>query len=345
MKALLFFAIVLAFFALLGFVGVWLFKLSQLKAREKGKKILREDILKKLFSRGPLNPEELSTIIGSTPEEVRSTLGELEAEGLLKEEGGSLHLLEKGELEAVKIVRAHRVWEHYLAQRTGYPATEWHRLAEVKEHQLTAEELEDLHRSLGFPLYDPHGDPIPSQRGDFKSREVIPLLDSPKGRLLKVAHVEDEPEKLYRKIAEKKIFPGEKLLLIERDSEKVTISLVDVERELSLDEARNIFVEVLSESPPPNKLLPLSRIPLGQSAKIVELGPGIFGLERRRLFDLGLLPGTLIRPELTSPLGDPRAYRVRDNLLALRRSQAEQIRVVPLAKGEVEREGDDERTK
>ncbi len=51
------------------------------------------------------------------------------------------------------------------------------------------------------------------------------------------------------------------------------------------------------------------------------------GAQRRRLMDLGLLPGTEVRVDMTSPLGDPTAYLVRDGLIALRRSQARTVRI------------------
>lgn len=51
------------------------------------------------------------------------------------------------------------------------------------------------------------------------------------------------------------------------------------------------------------------------------------GAERRRLLDLGILPGCEVRAERTSPLGDPTAYLVRGGLVALRRSQARGVTV------------------
>ena len=66
----------------------------------------------------------------------------------------------------------------------------------------------------------------------------------------------------------------------------------------------------------------------GQKAVVKDLT--CEGLERRRLMDLGILPGTVIEPELKSPLGDPTAYLVRGTLIALRREQARHIHVVPL---------------
>lgn len=49
------------------------------------------------------------------------------------------------------------------------------------------------------------------------------------------------------------------------------------------------------------------------------------GLERRRMMDLGLIPGTVVYCEFNSPLDDPIAYKVRGTLIALRRVQAQLI--------------------
>ena len=49
--------------------------------------------------------------------------------------------------------------------------------------------------------------------------------------------------------------------------------------------------------------------------------------ERRRLLDLGILPGTRIENVMSSPLGDPVAYRVRSAVVALRSEQAKLIEV------------------
>ncbi|MBX0329624.1 ferrous iron transport protein A [Oscillochloris sp. ZM17-4] len=69
----------------------------------------------------------------------------------------------------------------------------------------------------------------------------------------------------------------------------------------------------------------LADLPLGARAQVLALGGA--GAERRRLLDLGILPGTVISVESRSPLGDPTAYRVRDTVIALRREQAARITV------------------
>lgn len=64
----------------------------------------------------------------------------------------------------------------------------------------------------------------------------------------------------------------------------------------------------------------------------VVIGLEAVGAERRRLMDLGILPGCELRAERVSPLGDPTAYLVRGGLVALRRSQAEKV-IVDLRSG------------
>lgn len=76
----------------------------------------------------------------------------------------------------------------------------------------------------------------------------------------------------------------------------------------------------------------LDELPLGRTAVVEELltrGP-----QRRRLLDLGLVPGAEVRAEMTSPLGDPTAYRVLGTLVVLRRAQAREIGLVD-RRGEV----------
>ena len=72
----------------------------------------------------------------------------------------------------------------------------------------------------------------------------------------------------------------------------------------------------------------LNQLSTGNSARVAELHST--GIERRRMLDLGILPGTIIAVEMSSPLRDPVAYRIRGSLIALRNSQAKQISVVRL---------------
>ena len=71
----------------------------------------------------------------------------------------------------------------------------------------------------------------------------------------------------------------------------------------------------------------LDELPHGGRGVVTSLG--IRGAERRRMMDLGQLPGVTIRSEMTSPLGDPTAYEVRGSLVVLRDAQARSVHVEP----------------
>jgi DtxR family Mn-dependent transcriptional regulator len=73
----------------------------------------------------------------------------------------------------------------------------------------------------------------------------------------------------------------------------------------------------------------LSRLALGEKAYVVNISPASHGPERRRLMDLGIIPGTVIEAEFRSPSGDPTAYRIRGATIALRQEQADLINVAP----------------
>jgi len=69
----------------------------------------------------------------------------------------------------------------------------------------------------------------------------------------------------------------------------------------------------------------LADLQTGQAGTVAALHST--GPERRRLMDLGLVPGTRVVAEMSSPLGDPVAYRVRGALVALRAQQARLITI------------------
>lgn len=69
----------------------------------------------------------------------------------------------------------------------------------------------------------------------------------------------------------------------------------------------------------------LDQLPTGPQARVTTLQ--LTGAERRRMMDLGILPGAAIEVALENPLGDPTAYRVRGAVIALRCEQARQIQV------------------
>ena len=90
--------------------------------------------------------------------------------------------------------------------------------------------------------------------------------------------------------------------------------------------AANINVSELSEEESfEENAVRLSSLASGEWAEVVGISQECRGANRRRLLDLGILPGTSIEVDLESPMKDPIAYRVRNTSIALRNSLADLI--------------------
>ena len=105
-------------------------------------------------------------------------------------------LTESGKRLALQMVRRHRLWEMFLVQFLGYTWDEIHDEAERLEH-VTSEEMERrLDKTLGYPKFDPHGDPIPTKRGELDGTMPASLAEFDAGDTVRILRVTDDPEVL-----------------------------------------------------------------------------------------------------------------------------------------------------
>ncbi|MCZ6778293.1 MAG: metal-dependent transcriptional regulator [Acidobacteria bacterium] len=288
---------------------------------------LFEDALKHLLtcehSSRDATVESLAGSLGLSQKRLPRLIARMEAAGLLRSHGAALHLSSEGKQWALRVVRAHRLWERYLADEAGLPIGELHHAAERAEHRLTPEELDALDAHLGHPLRDPHGDPIPTAAGAVAPLEALPLTDWPLDQPAQIVHVEDEPEVIFKEIVAERLHPGMSVRILERMPEYLTIYDGQAEHRLTPVVAANIHVAKAPEGPSqPEERIRLADLADGEEAEVVALDPDCRGFSRRRLLDLGLTPGARVRVELSPAFGEPRAIRVRGTLIALRREQA-----------------------
>ncbi|MBI3143544.1 MAG: metal-dependent transcriptional regulator [Bacteroidetes bacterium] len=76
---------------------------------------------------------------------------------------------------AKRLVRKHRLWEVFLTEKLGFAWDEIHEIAEELEHIGSNALTERLDRYLGYPRFDPHGDPIPDAAGAIVHRSCEQL--------------------------------------------------------------------------------------------------------------------------------------------------------------------------
>ena len=295
-------------------------------------RVLLEDALKHVYTCESVGrTATLQSVAGQlevSTGKAADLLSRLAEHGLVRSEETGPRLTDFGRDSALRLVRTHRLWERYLADRTGVPAGEWHAEAEAMEHALSAAETEALAARLGHPAWDPHGDPIPTTGGELPDVHRLTLAGVDAGRTVEIVHLEDEPREIYDALLADGLGLGARIDVVERSAHTVRVRARGREWSLSIEVARNVSVRILpagaSSDQPLDTLLDLTQ---GEPGRVVDISPACQGSQRRRLLDLGVVPGTEIVPELVSAGGDPVAYRIRGALVALRREQAEWIRI------------------
>lgn len=291
-----------------------------------------EDVLKHLYNCEDANRRGTVESVAGALEISRARafqlLERLEALRLVSTERHGFALTESGRADALRIVRSHRLWERYLADRTNLRPAEWHEEAERLEHTLTPDGADQLAARMGDPRYDPHGDPIPTAQGVLPPKQGVPLTDLEEGDAAAIVHLEDEPKEVYDRLVQEGLSPQMQLHVTQATPAEVRFTADGREHSLAPVVAGNVTVsrvtaaEIVDETP--STLWDLAP---GETAVVRQLSPACQGPQRRRLLDLGLVPGTEVTLELRSPLGDPVAYRVRGAVLALRKHQAEWVQV------------------
>ncbi len=295
-------------------------------------RVLLEDALKHVYTCEAIGrTTTLESIAGqleiSTGKAAALLVRLAELELVHSEEAGP-RLTDRGRVSALRLVRSHRLWESYLADRTGVPAGEWHAEADQMEHALSAEETEALAARLGHPAWDPHGDPIPTMGGELPEVERLTLAGAGAGRTVEVVHLEDEPREIYDALLADGLGLGARLDVLDRSDRTVRVRARGREWSVPVVVARNVSVRHLPTGASADKpIATLRDLAPGEAGRVVDVSPACRGSQRRRLLDLGVVKGTEIVPELVSVGGDPVAYRIRGALIALRREQAEWIRI------------------
>ena len=292
-----------------------------------------EDALKHLFSeeyRGRhASFASLSGVLRLDDRRLMQLLGRMQQQGLVAATGQEFRLTAEGERVARQIVRAHRLLERYFADEARLPLREVHAAAERREHVLTPDQVDALDASLGYPRLDPHGDPIPGRDGQISPAGDTPVTAWPVQRLGRITHLEDEPPLAFAQILAEGLRVGQVVRILESTAERVVLSDGENEFRLAPAVAANVFLAPADGARNTGVLI-LADLQHGQPAQVVGLDSGCQGFSRRRLMDLGFTPGAYIEHALQTFAGDPRAYRVRGTMVALRQEQARQVLVRPV---------------
>jgi DtxR family Mn-dependent transcriptional regulator len=175
-----------------------------------------ENYIKAIFhlqqSDGTVTTNELARELNTKPASVTDMMKKLKTKKLLHYQpyqGFRLNL--EGNKVALGIIRRHRLWEYFLAEKLKFTWDEVHEVAEHLEHVSSKKLIDKLDEFLGFPRVDPHGDPIPDQDGKIETSRQVCLMDLPLNKQATVSHVSDQSTEILELLKHKNIGIGTRL--------------------------------------------------------------------------------------------------------------------------------------
>ncbi|MBN8702625.1 MAG: metal-dependent transcriptional regulator [Bacteroidetes bacterium] len=153
----------------------------------------------------------------------------------------------KGKKEALHIIRKHRLWELFLVEKLSFAWDEVHEVAEQLEHIHSDELVDKLDKFLGYPKFDPHGDPIPDKNGIMHTRKTKLLSEIKTNIKCVVTGVIDHTSTFLKYLDKIKIKIGDEIKVTEINEYDNSLHIILKKQNslyISNTIAKNIIVEL-----------------------------------------------------------------------------------------------------
>lgn len=209
-----------------------------------------EDYLKQIYCIGALEDRVTTSSIAEklriSAASVTDMIQKLSREGYVSyEKYQGVRLTSKGEHLALRVIRRHRLIELFLVTVLHYTWDHVHEEAERLEHVISDEMERRIDEFLGFPKYDPHGDPIPTNDGVIEEQPGVRLSELETGDRARILRVTDSKQ-LLQLMKKMNLLLNQALDIDEKESfdHSMTVSVEGRKKQfLSRDVAHNIFVQ------------------------------------------------------------------------------------------------------
>jgi DtxR family Mn-dependent transcriptional regulator len=160
---------------------------------------------------------EIAAKINTKPPTVSDMLRKLTAKKLVSyQKYKKVQLTKTGRQVAIQIIRKHRLWEVFLHNKLNFNWDEVHEVAEQLEHIHSEKLTERLEQYLGFPRFDPHGDPIPTADGELKEAKRSMLSEISTGITCQVVGVRDSSSDFLQYLKQLNVGIGTKIKVLEK---------------------------------------------------------------------------------------------------------------------------------
>ena len=193
-----------------------------------------------------VNTVQLAQTMKTKPASITDMLKKLKAKKLLDYQPYyGFKLTAEGNKIALGIIRRHRIWEYFLAEKLKFNLHEIHELAEVLEHVSSKKLIDKLDAYLGSPKFDPHGDPIPDLEGKIALDNHVSLAEMEEKTKGSVCRIGNASKKIMELISHQQIKIGSQII-IEKKFEFDASMEITVDRKpkanIRQQLAKNIFI-------------------------------------------------------------------------------------------------------
>lgn len=183
-----------------------------------------------------VSTNEIAAAVNTKAASVSDMLKKLAEKGLIDyKKYYGVSLTEEGKKTALFIIRRYRLWEVFLVDKLKFNWDEVNAIAEELEHVKAPLLVRRLDEYLGFPKFDPHGDPIPDEFGELSDKPRITLQEVPVGQSGKIVAVSDTSANFLKYLDKVGIYIGAKVLVLEKIE-------YDGSQELFIDNQKKVFV-------------------------------------------------------------------------------------------------------
>ena len=200
-----------------------------------------ENYLKAIYhlsqhGKAAVSTNAIAESLKTTPASVSDMIRKLaKKEVIIYQKYQGANISESGKKIALRVIRKHRLWEVFLVNKLRFHWDEVHEVAEQLEHIKSPLLIQRLDEFLDYPKFDPHGDPIPDENGEFTEKKRMPLNEFEIGEKGVVVAVDDSSPAFLRYLDKVGISIGT-LLKVEDKIE------FDGSMEINIDGKRNINI-------------------------------------------------------------------------------------------------------
>lgn len=196
---------------------------------------------------GNVTTNELADRLATKPASVTDMMKKLKSRRLVHYQPyRGFRLSADGRKVALGIIRRHRLWEYFLAEKLKFKWDEVHEVAEYLEHVSSKKLIDKLDEFLDYPKFDPHGDPIPDTNGKMENSRQVSLAEWPLNKPALICQVINPSAELLELLHHKKISMGTKLVVRKRFDYDESLEIkIHKQAPLTISGqlAKNIFVK------------------------------------------------------------------------------------------------------